>query len=301
VSHSMINLRGLFPPIPTPFDKLGAIDTGALHSHLSFLGSFDLAGYVVLGSNGEAVHLSIEERSQLLKAARDRIPGNRLLVAGTGCPSTWQTIEVSKRAADIGADAVLVLPPHYYKGRMTTEALRKHFHSIADALNIPVILYNMPGCTGLDMDVSTVAAIADHPNIVGLKDSGGNVAKLGALHQLLGDDFQILAGSASFLLPALSVGAIGGVVALANIEPAQCLAIRELALAGDWSQAREIQVRLIEANTAVTSRFGVAGLKAAMNMIGLPNSFVRPPLLDLKDPDIGQLKSILIAAQILKT
>lgn len=301
MSHSMPNLRGVFPPIPTPFDETGAIDTAALAAHLSFLGSFDLAGYVVLGSNGEAVHLSIEERSQLLEAARTLIPENRALIVGTGCPSTWQTIGVSKRAAEVGADAVLVLPPYYYKGRMTVEALRKHFHAVADALSIPVLLYNMPACTGVDMDASTVAAIADHPNIVGLKDSGGNVAKLGALHQLLGDGFQILAGSASFLLPALSVGAVGGVLALANIAPAQCLAIRENVLAGDWNQARDIQVRLIEANTAVTSRWGVAGLKAAMKILGLPNSFVRAPLLDLKDPDISQLESILMAAQILKT
>jgi 4-hydroxy-2-oxoglutarate aldolase len=299
MSHSMIDLRGVLPPIPTPFDRTGAIDRTALASHLSFLRSFDLAGYVVLGSNGEAVHLSIAERSQLLEAARDRIPENRLLIAGTGCSSTWQTIEVSQSAASLGVDAVLVLPPHYYKSRMTLEALREHFHAVADAVKVPVILYNMPACTGLDMDVSTVAALAAHPNIIGLKDSGGNVAKLGALHQLLGAGFQILAGSASFLLPALSVGAAGGVLALANIAPAQCLAIRERALAGDWASAREIQVKLIEANTAVTSRWGVAGLKDAMKMMDLPESCVRAPLLDLKEPHLGQLKSILTAAHIL--
>ncbi len=177
----------------------------------------------------------------------------------------------------------------------------KHFHAVANVISIPVILYNMPACTGMDMDVATVAAIANHPNIIGLKDSGGNVAKLGALHQLLGDDFQIQAGSASFLLPALSVGAVGGVLALANIAPAQCLAIREHVLTGEWGRAREIQVQLIEANRAITSRWGVAGLKAAMKMVGLPSSFVRAPLLDLKDPDIGQLEAILMAAHILKS
>jgi len=301
VPSSMLDLRGVFPPIPTPFDEFGAVDSEALTQHLEFLGAFDLSGYVVLGSNGEAVHLSIEERSQLLGIARDLVPENRLLIAGTGCPSTRQTIEVSRRAADIGADAVLVLPPHYYQGRMTREALTKHFHAVAEAISIPVIIYNMPSCTGIDMDVDTVVAIANHPNIIGLKDSGGNVAKLGALHQLLGDDFQILAGSASFLLPALSVGSVGGVLALANIAPAQCLAIREHALAGDWNRAREVQVRLIEANTAVTGRWGVAGLKAAMKMMGLPSSFVRAPLLDLKDPDIEQLMTILTASQILKS
>ena len=210
-----------------------------------------------------------------------------------------QTIETSQRAESIGADAVLILPPHYYKSRMSVDALKAYFHTVADALSIPVILYNMPACTGLDMDVSTVAALAQHPNIIGLKDSGGNVAKLGALHEMLGNDFQILAGSASFLLPAMSVGAIGGVLALANIAPAQCLAIREYALAGDWNRARQMQVQLIQSNTAVTSRWGVAGLKAAMNLMGLPSSCVRPPLLELSNEQLSQLKSILQASHIL--
>jgi len=300
VPQPMLDLRGLFPPIPTPFNATGAIDSEVLTAHFDFLCAFDLRGYVMLGSNGEAVHLSLEERSQLLEISRGLIPENRLLIVGTGCQSTRQTIALSKRAADVGADAVLVLPPHYYRGRMTLEALARHFHAVADTLSIPVILYNMPACTGMDLDVPTVAAIANHGNIIGLKDSGGNVAKLGALHQLLGDDFQILAGSASFLLPALSVGAIGGVLALANIAPAECLAIRENAMAGNWNRAREIQVRLIEANMAVTSRWGVAGLKAAMKMMGIPSSFVRAPLLDLDGADIEQLKSILKASQILK-
>ena len=295
-----LDLRGIFPPIPTPFDATGAIDCDALVRNLGFLSSFDLRGYVVLGSNGEAVHLSIEERIRLLELARSLIPEDRLLIAGTGCASTLQTIELSERAANIGADAVLVLPPHYYKGRMTIDALTRHFRAVADACGIPVIIYNIPACTGMDMDAESIAAIADHPNILGLKDSGGDVVKLGALHRSLGDGFQILAGSASFLLPALSVGAVGGVLALANIAPAQCLAIRELSLAGDWDGAREIQVRVIEANTAVTRRWGVAGLKAAMNLMGLGGGSVRAPLLKLGEPEIERLKSILIDCQILE-
>jgi len=300
VPDSKLDLRGIFPPIPTPFDGAGKIDSGALRTNLEFLSTFDLRGYVVLGSNGEAVHLSMEERAHLLELTRTFIPDNRLLIAGTGCSSTSETIELSSRAAGIGVDAALVLPPHYYKGRMTTEALTRHFHAVADACSIPLIVYNMPACTGMDMNGETIAAIAEHPSIVGLKDSGGDITKLGTLHQQLGDEFQVLAGSAGFLLPALSVGAVGGVLALANIAPAQCLAIQELSLAGDWEQAREIQVRLIEANAAVTRRWGVAGLKAAMNLLGLNGGSVRAPLLDLEEPEIGRLKSVLIDCQILK-
>jgi len=300
VPDPKLDLRGIFPPIPTPFDAVGAIDRDALAKNVEFLHTFDLRGYVVLGSNGEAVHLNIEERLRLLELTRKLVPENRLLIAGTGCSSTLQTIELSERAAVIGADAVLVLPPHYYRGQMTIEAVTRHFHAVADACSIPVIIYNMPACTGMDMDAESIAAIADHPNILGLKDSGGDVVKLGALCWRLGDGFQILAGSAGFLLPALSVGAVGGVLALANIAPAQCLATRELFLAGDWDMACEIQVRLIEANTAVTRRWGVAGLKAAMNLMGLDGGFVRAPLLDLGKPKIERLKSILIDCRMLE-
>jgi len=300
VPDPKLDLGGIFPPIPTPFDEAGDIDSAALRASLEFLSTFDLHGYVVLGSNGEAVHLISDERTRLLELTRSLIPEDRLLIAGTGCSSTLQTIEWSNRAAEIGADAVLVLPPHYYKGRMTIEALTRHFHTVAEACSIPLITYNMPACTGMDMDAETITAISEHPNIVGLKDSGGDIQKLGALRQTLEDEFQILAGSAGFLLPALSVGAVGGVLALANIAPAQCLAIRRLSLAGDWDQAREIQIRLIQANTAVTRRWGVAGLKAAMNLMGLGGGFVRAPLLDLEKPEIERLKSILIDCQIVK-
>ncbi len=299
MSHPMLELRGIFPPIPTPFDQAGNIDFEALTSHIRFLQAFHLAGYVILGSNGEAVHLTMNERIALLEASRALIPQDRLLIAGTGCLSTRETIELSRRAEGCGVDAVLVLPPSYYRGRMTRQALVQHFHAIADAVNIPLIVYNMPACTGMDLDAETIAAIAEHPKIIGLKDSGGNIVKMGSLHQLLGDAFQILAGSASFLLPALSVGAVGGVLALANIAPAQCLAVYDHTHAGQWDEARRMQIQLIEANMAVTSRWGVAGLKAAMALLGLPSSHVRLPLLDLEPSDQHLLRSILMSSQIL--
>ena len=301
MSTARVDLQGIFPPIPTPFDACGEVDLGALGAHLDFLGAYDLRGYVVMGSNGEAVHLSFRERVQLLESARAAIPEDRLLIAGTGCHSTRQTVDLSTHAADTGADAVLVLPPHYYKSRMTIDALVRHFHTVADACECPVILYNMPACTGMDMNADTILAIADHPRVIGLKDSGGDVAKLGMLHHKLGAKFQILAGSASFLLPALCIGAVGGVLALANIAPDQCRAIHELSLSGDITTARAIQVRLIEANAAVTKNWGVAGLKAAMKLLGLRGGHVRSPLSELDHPDdIQLLRSILLEAGILK-
>lgn len=296
----MLDLAGIYPPIPTPFDVPGEIDRYALRRNFEFLGEFDLRGYVVLGSNGEAVHLTTEERAYLVEVARELIPESQLLIAGTGCDSTVKTVELSRRASALGADAVLILPPHYYRGQMTLEALVQHFHTVANACDVPVIIYNMPACTGIDMDAATICTLAAHSNIIGLKDSSGDIAKLASLHRQLGAGFQVLAGSASFLLPALSVGAVGGVLALANIAPDQCLAIRELASSGTWDQAQEIQARLIEANTAVTRRWGVAGLKAALDLLDHDGGSVRAPLLDLKETEIESLEMILIDSQILE-
>ena len=221
------------------------------------------------------------------------------MIVGTGAQSTQATIGRTRAAANAGADYALVLPPFYYKGQMTDDVLERHFGAVADASSIPVILYNMPACTGIDLSAELVVALAGHENIVGLKDSGGDVAKLGRIHGELGERFRILAGSASFLLPALSVGAVGGVLALANVAPRQCVEILRLASVGDIDAARELQVRMIPSNTAVTRQWGVPALKAAMEMLGLCGGPVRPPLMPLGAGERNELRSILIEARIL--
>jgi len=158
----------------------------------------------------------------------------------------------------------------------------------------------MPGCTGIDLDATTVIAIAEHENIIGIKDSGGNVVKMGEIRHLAGPTFQVLAGSASFLLPALSVGAVGGVLALANIAPHQCLAIRQHFLDNEWDQARALQIQMIPVNTAVTRGWGVPALKAAMDMLGMYGGLPRPPLLPLSEDRKQELRSILIEGKIIE-
>jgi len=294
-----VQLNGIFPPIPTPFSSKGEIAAQALKKNLRYWNGFPLRGFVVLGSNGEFVFLSEQEKLQILEEARTAIPPDKLLIAGTGCQGTGGTIDLTNKAAESGADAALVLTPSYYKRQMTPEALAQYFHAVADASPIPIIIYNMPACTGIDLTAETVAAMAEHPNIIGLKDSGGNVVKMGEIRRLAGSDFQVLAGSASFLLPALSVGAVGGILALANIAPAQCLAIRQHFLNGEWEQAREIQVRMIPVNTAVTRGWGVPALKAAMDMLGLYGGPVRSPLLSLSEDMRRELRAILVEGGIL--
>ncbi|HDL85071.1 MAG TPA: dihydrodipicolinate synthase family protein [Candidatus Acetothermia bacterium] len=299
MGRQTLDLAGIYPPIPTPFDSDGRLYAPALTENLRRWNQYQLRGYAVLGSNGELVLLSEQERLSVLRIARDAILPDRLMIAGTGCQSTGATVELTKNAAAIGADAALVVTPSYYRGLMTKHALREHFHAVAESSPIPIILYNIPSCTGIDLDAETVAALAEHENIIGIKDSGGNVIKMAEIGRLTGPDFQVLAGSASFLLPALSVGAVGGILALANIAPAQCLQIRQDFLDQKWEQARQMQMRMIPANTAVTRKWGVPAVKAALDMLGMYGGPARPPLLPLSDEKTRKLREILRQARIL--
>ena len=292
-------LKGIFPPIPTAFDAGGDIDAAALTENLVWWNRFNLSGIVVLGSNGEAVLLDETEKLRWVEAARAGLPEDRSMIVGTGLQSTRATIALTRAVATAGADFALVLPPFYYKRLMSDRVLERHFRDVADASPVPVVLYNMPACTGIDLSAELVVGLAGHENIVALKDSSGDVVKLGRIHSELSDGFRLLAGSAGFLLPALSVGAVGGVLALANVAPKQCTEICRLFAEGASEAARELQIRMISPNTAVTRRWGVPGLKAAMDMLGLRGGPVRPPLLPLGGEQRAQLRSILLEARIL--
>ena len=292
-------LRGVFPPIPTPFDEVGALALNRLRGNITIWSTHSLSGLVVLGSNGEAVHLNRDERRGLIATAREAAPEAWPIIAGCGALSTRETIENCSDAAEAGAHAALVLPPSYYRSQMTPDGLTAHFEAVADASPVPVIVYNMPACTGIDLDAQTIARIGEHRNVIGLKDSSGNVTKLATLRGLVRADFRILAGSAGFFLPALSVGADGGVLALANIAPENCVAIYEAFRAGDLEKAQEIQLRLVELNTAVTARHSVPGLKAAMDLLGLFGGPVRAPLQPASRDVKGAIEALLRGAGLL--
>lgn len=299
MTEGTISLSGVFPPIPTPFDDQGDVAYQALSENLARWNQFDLAGYVVLGSNGEAVYLTDEEKMQVLHTCRQAIPANKLLIAGTGAQSTRQTINLTLRAADAGADAALIVTPHYYSSKMSGEALVRHYQAVADASPIPVLIYNVPAMTGVDMDVAAIARAAEHPNIIGLKDTAGNIAKLADTVRLTGSEFQVLAGSASFFLAGLVLGAVGGILALANVAPQQAIDIYRLFKAGWLNEAAELQRRMLPVNAAVTTTMGIAGLKAALDMLGYYGGPVRPPLLDLTTIQRETLRAILIEGGVL--
>lgn len=294
-----VSLSGVFPPIPTTFDAKGDVDPHALIENLERWNQYDLTGYVVLGSNGEVGYLTVEEKLRILETARQAIPTDKLLIAGTGCESTRQTIALTNQAAQAGADAALLLTPHYYGGKMTPDSLVHHYQTVAEAVSIPVLLYTVPKFTHVDIDAATIARIATHPNVIGIKDTGGNMAKMADTVRLTGPDFQVLAGSAGFFLTSLTVGAAGGILALSNVASQKCLDIYSLFKAGRLDEAAELQRRMVPVNAAITARFGIAGLKAALEMLGYYGGPVRSPLLDLTEGERQALRAILIEGGVL--
>ena len=293
-------LEGCFPPIPTPFDTDGRVDHDNLTLNLEKWQKTSLNGFLVLGSNGETVLLKREEKLDIWKTAGQSIGSGHLFIAGTGCNSTGETLELTEMAGRLGADAAMVVTPYYYKARMDHRALVAHYTVIADKSPIPIILYNVPAFTGVDLDAETIIELAQHPNIIGLKESSGNMVKMGQVFHKRGDVFQILAGSGSFLLPALTVGAVGGVMALAAVAPRPLAEIVECFQNGDIKRARDIQLGLIQTNTAVTARFGIAGLKAALDLTGMYGGPVRPPLLPLGKEQKAALEKIIKESGILE-
>jgi 4-hydroxy-2-oxoglutarate aldolase len=295
-----ISLAGVFSPIPTPFDAKGDVYHRALTENLARWNEYDLAGYVVLGSNGEAVYLSQEEKVGVWETVRAAVPADKLMLAGTGCESKRETVVMTRLAAQAGADAALVVTPHYYSPMMTAEALVEYYRAVADASAIPILIYNVPKFTNVNMSANAIARAAQHPNIIGVKDTSGNITQLAETVRLAGADLQVLAGSAGFVLAGLVVGAVGGILALANIAPRLSLDIYRLHREGKWDEAAALQRHVIPSNTAITAKYGIAGLKAALDMLGYYGGPVRSPLQELGEDERQALKEVLVAGGVLE-
>ncbi|WIG59992.1 MAG: 4-hydroxy-tetrahydrodipicolinate synthase [Ktedonobacterales bacterium] len=295
-----MEISGIYPPVPTFFDANEDLDLATQREHTARLRAHGIANFVVLGSNGEAVHLEPDERRAVISAIREAAGPSAQLLVGAGANATRSTIALCRLAAESSADVALILPPHHYRASMTPPALRAHYLAVADASPIPILLYNMPAnSAGIDLDADTVITLSAHPNIIGLKDSSGNVAKLAEVAAGAREGFAVLAGSAGFLLPALTVGASGAIAALANIAPRECLHLLDLYHQGNLADARVLQARLVPINTAVTSGYGVAGLKAALQFVAHYGGDPRRPLAPLGDDARVRLRSLLAQADLL--
>jgi 4-hydroxy-2-oxoglutarate aldolase len=292
----MKRFAGVFTPIATPFDATDRVDEAGLRSNVAHWMATPLTGLVVLGSNGEAPQLDEDESDRVIAAVRSQVPSGRPLIAGTGRESTRATIAATQRAAALGADAVLVRTPSFFKTQMTSDVFVRHYSEVADASPVPVLLYNVTMYTGVNLGADAVEQLSLHPNIGGMKESGSDIGLIAEYVARTPDDFTVLAGSATTYFQALCAGCDGAVLALAALLPDACVRMRSLVMEGQIEAARSLQRQLLPIARSVGSLYGVPGLKAAMNIIGLAGGVPRPPLrpvtAEVRDVIRGQLEAL---------
>ncbi len=292
-----MNFSGVFAALPTPFDERDQVDVARMRSAFPLWLRSALTGFVVLGTNGEAGLLTDDESDRVIGEARALVPAGRLLLAGTGRESTQAAIRAARRAGDLGADAVLVRTPSLFKGQMTGEAFIRHYTQIADDSPVPVLLYNFSAFTGVNLQPATVARLAEHPNIVGIKESGSDIAQISDLVTMTPRGFAVLAGSGSTFHAALGAGVTGGILALAALLPDPCVRLFECASDGRGDAARDIQRRLLPIARLISTVHGVPGLKAALTLTGRDVGRPRPPLAPATDAAVSALREALAIFQ----
>jgi len=292
-----MDLSGVYPALTTPFAADGSLALADLKHNLHRYNGTDLAGYVVLGSTGESVLLSREEIDGVLVTAKEAAAPEKKLIAGTGAESTAETIEKAKRAAELGYHAALVKTPHYYKPAYKPDVLITHYRRVADNSPIPVLLYSVPQFTGVTLEAPEVAALAEHPNIIGIKDSSGHIQRAAEMLAVVPPKFHVLVGSASTVFPALAIGARGAILALASALPEKCVALYDFVRRGQFEQARDLQNILLKASKLIVSEAGIAGVKFVMDQRGYRGGIPRPPLLPLTEEVKKRLIALLAALE----
>ena len=284
-------------PVTTPFEPGGDVDVAGLQDNIRKWAPTGVQGFVVGGSTGEAVLLDESERVAAWETVRDAAPGGLRLVAGTGAESRRASLRLSRTAADLGYDALLVQPPAFYKSAMTPAVVRDHYRAVADDAQVPVVVYQVPTrfCT-LDLPTGLVAELSAHGNIAGIKDSRGKLDAVGELATAVREGFQVLVGSGSLLYPALEVGAAGGILGVANVAPRVCARICEAYAAGDAAGAGAAQEVAGPLHNAIVGGMGVAGVKCALDLLGFAGGEPRPPLPPLSAARRGEVARLLDAA-----
>jgi 4-hydroxy-2-oxoglutarate aldolase len=288
-----MNLHGIFPPLTTPFAADGAIAPAKLRDNIARYNRMGLAGYVLNGSTSESVLLRWEEIYRLWETAKEAAAPGKILIAGTGAESTAETIEHTNRAASLGFDAALVRTPHFYKPQMKLDALSEFYLRVADASRIPVLVYSVPIFTNLQVEAPLIALVAKHPNIIGMKDSSGDVEGVRKIIATAPKTFQTLVGSASTLFESLELGACGAILALANPFPELCVEIYEASRSGDSKNAHSLAQQLLAPAKILGPQYGIPGLKYALDRLGYNGGPPRPPLLPLSEAARAEIDAML--------
>lgn len=300
-NRGMKRFTGIFTPIVTPFRTDDTVDEGALQRNVLRWMKTPLTGLVVLGSNGEAPQLDDAEADRVVDIVRQHVPRGRPLIAGTGRESTKATIAATARAAAAGVDAVLVRTPSFFKTQMTADVFVRHYTEVADAAAVPVLLYNVTMFTGVTLPPEAVERLSAHPNIVGIKESGSDIGVISDYIARTPGEFTVLAGSATTFFHALCAGCDGAILALAAILPDTCLAMRTLVRENRLDEARALQQRVMPLARAVGGTYGVAGLKAALDLIGYNGGVPRPPLRPAPPHVVDAIAAQLAALDELRT
>ncbi|MGA8143024.1 MAG: dihydrodipicolinate synthase family protein [Candidatus Acidiferrales bacterium] len=278
-----MNLNGILVPLATPFAPDGSIAPDKLRENIARYNRIGLAGYVLNGSTGESVLLRWEEIYRLWESAKKAAAPGKTLIAGSGAEATAETIEHTNRAASLGYDAALVRTPHFYKPQMKLDALAEFYLRVADASRIPVLVYSVPIFTNLQVDAHLIARVAQHSNIIGMKDSSGDVEGVRRIIAAAPKTFQTLVGSASTLFESLELGACGAILALANVFPELCVEIYDASRSGDSARAQALAQRLLAPAKILGPQYGIPGLKYTLDRLGYYGGLSRPPLLPLSE------------------
>jgi 4-hydroxy-2-oxoglutarate aldolase len=293
-----LKLQGIYPPITTPFDHNGNIYATKAQHNVEKWNRTALSGYVVMGSTGESVMLTSEEKSTMWELVAKHAAPEKLLIAGTGMESVRETVCLTNHAAEMGYKAAMVRTPHYYKNLVNNAAAQAlYFRSVADQSKIPLIIYNWPQATGVDIPVEAVVAISEHPNVIAIKESSGNLEKVMQMIREVRSGFQVMVGSAPTLWPSLLMGACGAILAYANAAPYSVIAIWEAYRTREEAAGLDWQNRIGRASALVTTKYGVPGLKYAM---GLNGYYGGPPRLPLCPPSDAAKREIEEAFKDLK-
>ena len=294
-----IKLEGVIPPVVTPFKSNGEIDFSAYEKNLNKWVENGVNGILAFGSNGETVHLTNEEKVELIKKSSEVLPDDKLLIAGSGGLTPEETIELTNKSAKAGADVALIITPYFYSSNMTEKALIKYYEEVAAKSEIPIMLYNVPKYTGIKIPLEVIAKLSKNENIIGMKDSSGDITYLAQIMEVSADDFDPLVGTANAFYPALTLGVQGGILALANIAPAECVEVLNLVKENKLLEARKLYTKLIPTNKAVTAKYGIPGLKAAMDKLGYYGGKPRKPLIPLEEKEKEELFKTLEKADLL--